>query len=194
MQESEQPSEEYDEVLDTLEEVTHSFEELSQRKEDVRKGLLERVGRLDEIEAKAQEEIQRLTLNMTGLEQQLTSLGTADSEVLTVRRESISRAIRYVERQVEIWERFIETHNAIDPQVEAISLRIEKLLAIVEGSALVYSEALNLLRLQRDIQEALSVLSGELPELDRLGQEMEQSWGTLDLLVESLLSFAQPGS
>jgi hypothetical protein len=57
---------------------------------------------------------------------------------------------------------------------------------------LVYREALNLLKLQWDIQEALNVLTGELPELELLSKEMEKSWVTLDGLVQTMLSVAQP--
>lgn len=186
------PSTQLNSVVDELEKVTSSFEDLARRKDSVRKYLYKKVGKLQDLTEQAQVEANRLGQKRAELQQQLRELSDSDPEVAKVKRSSLEQAERYVNRQIDIWNRFIGSQKALEPQVQMINDRVDKFLAVIDGSALVYREAVNLLRLQRDIQEAFTVLTREVPEIERLSNEMSQSWDTLDRLVQALLTSAQP--
>ena len=51
-------------------------------------------------------------------------------------------------------------------------------------------EGLNLLKLQRDINDALSLFTQDLPRMEQLSRDMEQSWSHLDTLVNTLTSMS----
>ncbi|NLE09369.1 MAG: hypothetical protein GX631_08975 [Dehalococcoidales bacterium] len=44
--------------------------------------------------------------------------------------------------------------------------------------------------LQRDINDALSLFTQDLPRMEQLTRDMEQSWSHLDMLVNTLTSMS----
>ncbi len=68
----------------------------------------------------------------------------------------------------------------------AIENKIDSFLSMIDSTALVFKEGLNLLQLQQSISEALALFTNDLPQMERLTDEMRQSWEHLDYLVESL--------
>jgi len=61
-------------------------------------------------------------------------------------------------------------------------------LSVIDSSAILFREGLNLLVLQRDINEALSLFTRDLPKMEQLTTDMQKSWVHLDSLVENLTS------
>ncbi len=182
VQKAEDPANLYDQVLQELRRIAEDFEKLNE--ERVKRGLAQRLRSLHQLMGKAQEEVARLRARISELQ---AKVWDPDPEILEIKRKGYSQAIRYLQKQVEIWEKFLATQKAISGELRKIEGRVERFLAIIEGNAVVYREALNLLQLQKDIREAQSLLA-EIPEIERLAQEMVSTWEILDSLVETLLS------
>ncbi len=182
VQKAEDPANLYDQVLQELRRIAEDFEKLNE--ERVKRGLAQRLRSLHQLMGKAQEEVARLRARISELQ---AKVWDPDPEILEIKRKGYSQAIRYLQKQVEIWEKFLATQKAISGELRKIEGRVERFLAIIEVNAVVYREALNLLQLQKDIREAQSLLA-EIPEIERLAQEMVSTWEILDSLVETLLS------
>jgi chromosome segregation ATPase len=183
-----------DEVINELQSISNAFEGMVGRKEQIRTELLKKITNLQELRSKSQQEMASLQLKQADYQNQLRKLSDPNPEIVRVKQKAISQAARYVDTQLQIWQQFAETQRAIEGEVANVKQRIEEFMAIMESSVIVYGEALNLLKLQRDIQDALSVFSQDLPEIQRLAQEMEQSWDNVDALVQTLVSVAQSSS
>ena len=72
----------------------------------------------------------------------------------------------------------------------AVQRRVDSFLSIIESSAILFREGLNLLKLQRDIDDALSLFTQDMPRMEQLSRDMEQSWSHLDMLVNTLTSMS----
>lgn len=182
------PSDMADDVVLQLEGVAKSFEDVSKKRDQTRKEFLKKVSELPKLMERAEEEIGTLKVRKAEYEQKLAGIDATASESQKARQVSITQAIKYVTRQIAIWEQFTGTQAAIQAQVDTVGTRIDAFMDIIEGNAIVYREAVNLLKLQRDIREALSVVTEGIPEIERLSQEMQDSWETLNSLVDELLA------
>ncbi len=180
----------YDEVLSELRRITEEFEALVEDEGKIKRELLSREQSLKRLTQKARERLAELKARKFELERELASFHHPDPELVEDRRRGLTQAIKYVQKQIEHWERFLTTQEGIEDAAGVIEQHVERFLIIAETNALVYREALNLLELERDIREAARLLA-EVPELERLAQEMVAHWEVLDNLVEELLSIGQ---
>ena len=182
----------FNEVLDQLEVVTETFEEIAGQRDKIKKELTDKVASLPQIRGKAEKEIEVLKARRAEYEQELAADTDRSLDGQRAREIAITQAIRYVDRQIETWEQFTETQISIEDQVDTVGLRIETFIDILEGHAIVYREAVNLLKLQRDIRDALSLVTEGIPQIESLSQQMQDSWATLNSLVEELLTYTAP--
>lgn len=183
-----------EEIITVLEEVTQSFQELSDRRQDFRQELHRKLERLKELESHAHEAIQDLEVRQAELTEQMDNPDSDDPELVAARRQAFQQAQGYVEEQIRVWNQFVETHGAIQSELGTINERIEDFLSMIDATAVVYREALNLVRLQHDVRWALSLFTEDLPQMAEATQEMRTSWGTVDSLVEALLTLTEPTS
>lgn len=178
----------YDQFVEELQKITESFEGIAQDEAGIEKALLNKQQSLRRLTQDAQSEIAKLREKLASYQKELSRAALeSDPEVMEAKKRGFSQAIKYVQKEIEIWERFLTTQKAIVGEAQKIDQRVRKFLAIIEINAIVYREALNLLELQQDIRKAVELL-GAIPELERLAKEMVESWNTLDSLVEELLS------
>ena len=92
--------------------------------------------------------------------------------------------------QLQLWNEFHKTEQSIRAETLVVQQRIDSFLSVIESSAILFREGLNLLKLQRDINDALSLFTQDMPKMEQLMRDMEQSWGHLDTLVNTLTSMS----
>jgi chromosome segregation ATPase len=176
-----------DKVIRELERVTTDFESLASQREKITRDFLKQLQTLYNLASKAEQEMKRLQEEKANYMKQLAILVGTDPETLE-RKKAYKQVISYLDKRIEIWDKFLSTHKQIEAEVTKIEERIKRLITTIELTALVYRHGLETLRLQKDIQDAVALLS-QIPELEILAQEMVKSWDTLDSLVNELLSF-----
>jgi len=189
VQGSKDPAKLLDKVIEELEKITQDFERMARREGVIENDLLQKVRSLHRLTDKAREELDQIRIRKAKFERELQAIADPDPTIVEMKRKAYSQTVRYLQKQIEIWERFLQTHQQIEEEVSRIDQRVGRFLTAIELSALVYREGLNTLQLQKDIQQAQALLS-EIPEIERLTQEMIMSWDTLDSLINELLSFA----
>jgi 5'-deoxynucleotidase YfbR-like HD superfamily hydrolase len=91
---------------------------------------------------------------------------------------------------LQLWSEFYSTEQQIRSETAAVQQRIDSFLSVIESSAILFREGLNLLKLQRDINDALSLFTEDMPQMEQLSKDMEQSWSHLDMLVNTLTSMS----
>ena len=180
----------YNEALGRLQKITESFEDLLKNEKRIEKEILSPQRSLKQLTAQSQEELSRLRARKSELERELATFQHPNPNIVEIKRKSLSQTIKYVEKQISLWEKFLSTQRAIEGEARKINERVEEFLIVIEANATLYREALNLLELQKDIQEASALLS-QIPEIERLTQEMVSHWDLLDSLVEELLRLSQ---
>ncbi len=183
-----------DEIVTVLQEVTQSFQGLSNRKRDFRQELQRKLEHLEELQGRADEAIQELETRKVELAKERDSSVSNDPIVVAARYQAFQQAQGYVDDQIHIWNQFVDTHVAIQTELGTINQRIEGFLSMVDATAVVYREALNLVSLQQDVRWALSLFTDDVPQMSVLTEDMETSWGTIDSLVTSLLTLTEPAS
>jgi len=177
-------------VINELEKVTRSYEDLAGRREEVRKSLLKKVSAIEELQDRVQSETTRLNKLRDSYSAMLKTFNDPNPEVVRTRKAALNQAIKYIDMQLQLWNEFYNTEQEIRDETAAVQQRIDSFLSIIESSALLFREGLNLLKLQRDINDALSLFTQDMPRMEQLSREMEQSWSHLDLLVNTLTSMS----
>ena len=76
----------------------------------------------------------------------------------------------------------------ITNQLSQVQQKIDEFLSVIDSSAILFREGLNLLKLQKNLNDALSLFTLDLPTVQKLTRDMEQSWSEMDVLVGSLTS------
>lgn len=180
-------------IITVLEEATKSFNDLSNNKDDFRQELQKKLERLKDLQGRADQAVRDLQQRRAKFSQEDTS-GSTDPIVISARRQAFQQAQRYVDDQINIWNQFIQTHTSIQTELGTINQRIEAFLSMIDATAVVYSEALNLVKLQQDVRWALSLFTQDLPQMTTLTESMRSSWGTIDSLVQALVNLSEPAS
>ncbi len=175
-------------VIGELEKVTASYESLARRKTDIRQSLLSKVAAIESLQKQVQSEIARLTALHNDYMQQLSTFTDPNPDIVRTRKAALSQAIGYVDMQSQLWANFGSTEQAIKSETVNVQQKIDSFLSIIDSSAILFRQGLNLLKLQRDINDALSLFTQDMPRIEQLSRDMEQSWGHLDLLVNTLTS------
>ncbi|MFC1970921.1 hypothetical protein ACFLV0_03175 [Chloroflexota bacterium] len=177
-------------VVKELEKVTISYEDLSGRREAIRKTLLKKITALEELQGKVQEETARLNKLRNSYSATLRTFNDPDPEIVRTRKAALTQAIKYIDMQLQLWSEFYSTEKQIKSETIVVQQRIDSFLSVIESSAILFREGLNLLKLQRDINDALSLFTEDMPRMEQLSKDMEQSWSHLDTLVNTLTSMS----
>ena len=177
-------------VVDELEKVTISYEDLSGRREEIRKSLLAKVTALEELQKKVQKETTRLNNLRNTYSTTLRTFNDPNPEIVRTRKAALTQAIKYIDMQLQLWSEFYSTEQQIRSETVVVQQRIDSFLSVIESSAILFREGLNLLKLQRDINDALSLFTEDMPKMEQLSKDMEQSWSHLDMLVNTLTSMS----
>jgi len=177
-------------VVNDLEKVTASYEDLSGRRVEIRKTLLKKLDAIEDLQGKVQKETVRLTKLRNDYSNTLKTFNDPDPEIVRTRKAALTQAIKYIDMQLQLWSEFYNTEKQIRDETVVVQQRIDSFLSVIESSAILFREGLNLLKLQRDINDALSLFTQDLPRMEQLSRDMEQSWSHLDTLVNTLTSMS----
>ncbi len=177
-------------VVNELEKVTISYENLSKQKDTIRKTLLGKVSALQDLQSKIASESSRLTNLRTIYSQQLTIISDPNPEIVRTRKLALTQAIKYIDMQLQLWQNFYTTETDIKQQTLIVQQKIDSFLSMIDSSAILFREGLNLLKLQRDINDALSLFTTDMPQMIQLSKDMETSWSNLDILVNTLTNMS----
>lgn len=177
-------------VINELEKITTSYEELSSTRDGIRKDLLRKVTAIEKLQEKVFEETSRLKELRNGYSNTLRTFNDPNPEIIRTRKAALEQAIKYIDMQLQLWNEFNNTEQLIKQETLVVQNRIDSFLSMIESSAILFREGLNLLKLQRDINDALSLFTQDLPTIEQLTRDMEQSWSHLDTLVNTLTSMS----
>lgn len=179
-----------DEVIKDIQTVSQSYDKLSNDHEGIQRSLLKKIARIEELQDKVDEEINALRERRIDYTEQFRAVNDPNPDNVRTRQKSLEQAIKYVDSQITLWENF----NAIEADIALEMVNVEKtidsFLSVIDSSAILFREGLNLLVLQRDINNALSLFTQDLPRMEQLTKDMEKSWANLDYLVENLTSMS----
>lgn len=182
-----------DEVIDDITEVTHSYEKFSRQHDSIRSGLLKKIANIEDMQSRVDTEIDTLKLRRVDYAEQLRSVSDPNPDIVRTRKESLAQAIRYVDAQIILWAEFNAIETDIIAEMGNVQKNIDSFLSVIDSSAILFREGLNLLLLQRDINEALSLFTSDLPKMEQLTRDMEKSWANLDYLIDTLTSISAKG-
>ena len=177
-------------VVNDLEKVTESYEDLSGRREEIRKTLLKEIDAIEDLQGKVQKETARLNELRNDYSNKLKTFNDPDPEIVRTRKAALAQAIKYIDMQLQLWSEFYSTEKQIRDETVVVQQRIDSFLSVIESSAILFREGLNLLKLQSDINDALSLFTQDLPRMEQLSRDMEQSWSHMDTLVNTLTSMS----
>jgi len=177
-------------VVNDLEKVTKSYEDLPGRRVEIRKNLLKKISAIEDLQEKVQKDTARLTKLRNDYSSTLKTFNDPDPEIVRTRKAALTQAIKYIDMQLQLWSEFYSTEKQIRDETAAVQQRIDSFLSVIESSAILFREGLNLLKLQRDINDALSLFTQDLPRMEQLSRDMEQSWSHLDTLINTLTSMS----
>jgi len=175
-------------VIKDLQSVTESYEKLSGQHDGIRQGLLKKIANVESMQAKVDEEIATLKQKRADYIKQLQSVSDPNPDIAKTRKESLTQAIKYVDAQIALWSDFNAIEANIVSEMDNVQNTIDRFLNVIDSSAILFREGLNLLVLQRDINDALSLFTQDLPRMEQLANDMEKSWANLDYLIETLTS------
>lgn len=178
-------------VIKDIQVVADSYNNLASQRDDIRKAMLKKVSNLEKMRDTVDDEIQILRERKSGYLEQVRTLDNSNAEVYRTRQKALSQAVSYINKSISLWERFNEIQSGIIIETSDISDKIDLFLSMIESSSILFNEALNLLQLQADIEEAIRLFSSDLPKLEELTKSMEQSWGELDSLINAMTGVAQ---
>jgi chromosome segregation ATPase len=177
-------------VVNELEKVTISYEDLSGRREEIRETLLKKIDAIEDLQGKVQKETDRLNKLRNDYSNTLKTFNDPNPEIVRTRKAALTQAIKYIDMQLQLWTEFYNTEQQIRSETVVVQQRIDSFLSVIESSAILFRQGLNLLKLQRDINDALSLFTQDLPRMEQLSRDMEQSWSHLDALVNTLTSMS----
>jgi len=180
-------------IIKDLETVTQSYEKLAGQRDGIRQDLLGRVKKVENMQKTVDAEIKTLQEREVDYTEQLRLVNDHDPDIAKTRKESLTRAIKYVQSQIALWRQFNNVQRDIVIEMSGIQRTIDSFLAMIESTGIVFREGLNLLYLQRDINEAIALFASDIPTMEQLTQEMEKSWDNLDYLLETLTGVASIG-
>lgn len=182
-----------DDIIKDLKKVSNSYNKLSSQHDNIKKGLLRKISDIENLQGKVDDEISILKQRRADYITQLQSVKDPNPDIVRTRQESLAQAIKYVDGQIELWTDFNGVEADIISQMDTVQKTIDSFLSVIDSSAILFKEGLNLLELQRDINNALSLFTQDLPKMEQLTTDMEKSWANLDYLVNTLTSISSKG-
>jgi len=182
-----------DEVIADIRTVSKSYDKLSGQHDSIREGLLRKIANIETMQERVETEIDTLNQRRADYTEQLRAVSDPNPDIVRTRQESLSQAVRYVDAQVVLWTEFSAIEADIIAEMGNVQKSIDSFLSVIDSSAILFREGLNLLVLQRDINEALSLFTRDLPRMEQLTRDMEKSWANLDYLIDTLTSISVKG-
>jgi chromosome segregation ATPase len=178
------------ETIKDLETVTKSYEDMASHRKEIAERFTGKIAVIDGMQKNVDNEIETLNNRIKDYTKELNTLqeNTKDPETLRTRKKAILKAIEYVNDQKQLWLQFNGLEQDISGEMTDAKQRIDNFVAMIDSSAILFREGLNLLKLQQNINDALSLFTVDLPTMQKLTQDMESSWDDLDYLVNSLTS------
>ncbi len=180
-------------IIEDIETVTQSYENLAEQRDDIRKGILQKIDRVQNMQRTVDVEIKSLREKRADYTEQLLLVSDRDPNIARTRKEALSRAIGYVDNQIRLWKEFNSIEWDILIEMNDIQKTIDSFLSMIESTAIVFREGLNLLYLQQDINEAVALFASDIPHMEQLTQDMEKSWDNLEYLLKTLTGVATIG-
>lgn len=178
-------------VIQDIKVVADSYNKLASQRDDIKKTMLNNVARLEKMRDTVDDEIQLLQERKSSYLEQIRTLDTTDEEIARTRQKALSQAVSYIDKGIALWERFNEIQSGIIVETSDISDKLDLFLSMIESSSILFNEALSLLQLQSDIEDAIKLFSSDLPKLEELTKSMEESWGEMDSLINAMTGVAQ---
>jgi len=175
-----------DQIISDVTKITESYEKLSGQHQAITQSILQKIKTINDMEQQVNEAITDLQTRKTDYQNQLLNLHDPNPEIVKSRTTALQQAIKYTDSQILLWQNFLAIENEIAGQMNTINNSINSFLSVIDSSALVYREGLNLLTLQKNFNDALSLFNQDLPEITSLTAQMENAWSNLDFLVTSL--------
>jgi len=172
-----------DVVIKDIRVVSKSYNKLSGQHDSIRRGLLRKIANIEDMQTRVDTEIETLNQRRADYSEQLRAVSDQNPDIVRTRQESLTQAIRYVEAQVFLWTEFNAIEADIIAEMGNVQKSIDSFLSVIDSSAILFREGLNLLVLQRDINEAMSLFTRDLPRMEQLTRDMEKSWANLDYLI-----------
>lgn len=179
-----------DETIKDLQTVTYSYEKLSGNHDAIRKGLLKKVASIEDMQNRVDAEIDSLKQKRADYSTQLRQVSDPNPEIVRTRQEALAQAIKYLDMQIQLWTEFRNIETDIIDEMGNVQRVTDSFLSVIDSSAILFREGLNLIVLQRDINEALSLFTRDLPKMEQLTNNMEKSWSNLDYLIENLTTLS----
>jgi hypothetical protein len=179
-----------DDVIQDIQTISDSYNKLSGRHESIRKGLLGKINTIEDMKKQVSNEISDLRKRKTDYTTQLNQVKDPNPDIVTTRKQALNQAIKYVDAQIKLWLDFNIVEGSISTQMVTVEKTVDSFLSVVDSSAILFKEALNLLKLQKDINDAVSIITKDVPAMEQLTNDMVKSWSNLDNLVNSLTTIS----
>ena len=176
-------------IIKDIEAVTRSYESLASQRDDIRNTLLGKIDKIQDMMNRVDDEINKLYEKKADYEARIRE-PSSNEEILRTRQKALTKAITYVDKEISLWQQFKSIEQDINNELLGIQKTLDEFLSVIESSAILFREGLTLLELQRDINNALSLFTVDVPQMKQLSMDMENSWDTLDFLVNSLTSLS----
>jgi len=177
-------------IINDIETVAESYERLAGQRDDIRKEILGKVKKVENMQVTVDAEVVILRERTANYMEQLRLLSDPNPEIVRTRQKALSKAVEYVDAQIQLWQEFSKVERDIVIEMSDIQQTIDSFLSMIESSAILFREGLNLLYLQRDINEAIALFASDIPRMEQLTQDMEKSWENLDYLLSTLTGMA----
>ena len=182
-----------DDVIKDIQTVSDSYNKLSGQHDAIRKDLLRKIQAVEDMQKQVNDQIAVLKQRRLGYVQQLQAVKDPNPDIVRTRQEALTQAIKYVDAQVQLWTDFNNVEANIVSQMADIQKTIDSFLSVIDSSAILFKEGLNLLKLQKNINDALSLFTQDIPKMQQLTTDMEKSWANLDYLINTLITLSTEG-
>jgi chromosome segregation ATPase len=176
-------------VIKDIEVVTKSYESLASQRDDIKKSILTKSSKVTDMIKQVNSEIDRLNARKATYSTKMKDI-SGSAEIVTTRNKALQKSMSYIDKQIELWRQFNSIEADINAQLSTVQQQLDAFLSVIDSSAIVFREGLNLLQLQQNINDALSIFTVDLPKITQLSAGMESSWDNLDFLVNNLTSLS----
>jgi hypothetical protein len=179
-----------DDVISDIENISNSYNKLSNQHNSIKKGLLGKIETIQNMQKQVNNEIMDLKKRRADYVNQLNQVKDSNPDIVKTRKDALNQAIKYVDEQIQLWVDFNNVEGNIVGQMGGVQRTVDSFLSVVDSSAILFKEALNLLKLQKNINDAMSIITQDVPKMEQLTNDMVKSWGDLDNLVNSLTNIS----
>ena len=115
-------------VVNDLEKIAESYEDLSGRREEIRKTLLKKIDAIEDLQGKVQKETARLNELRNDYSKTLKTFNDPDPEIVRTRKVALTQAIKYIDMQLQLWSEFYSTEQQIRSETVIVQQRIDSFL------------------------------------------------------------------